>query len=234
LRLAILEHDVDAPAGLIAEWALERGHEIDVMHVPALQRWPDPGEHDAIVALGSERSVHASVDGWIAAEIAYLRAATRHDVPVLGVCFGGQALAAALGAVVSRAPRKEIGWLALTVEGDFPAGPWFAWHSDGFSLPAGATPLACTEVGLQAFRLGRAVGLQFHPEVTPAIVDGWLRTGHDDLHVAGVEAEAIGAGTRATADAARRRAFSLFDRVAGEWWALAGAQSPGATPAAAA
>ena len=54
-----------------------------------------------MVALGSDRSVHASPDPWIAAQLAFLRAAHDAGVPVLGICFGAQALAAALGGRVN-------------------------------------------------------------------------------------------------------------------------------------
>ena len=172
-----------------------------------------------MVALGSDRSVHASDDPWIAAEIAFLRDAHQSDVAVLGVCFGAQALAAALGGCVAPAPCAEIGWYELAAPGRGPvgAGPWFEWHFDAFTLPSGAHELARTAAGAQAFRLGRSVGLQFHPEVTPAIVDGWLRTGRGDLDAQALDGESIRRQTARQAGAARRRAFALFDAIADGW-----------------
>ena len=74
---------------------------------PAVAAWPDPREATAVVALGSDHSVHASTDAWLARELEYLGNAHAAGVPVLGICFGAQALAAVLGGTVSRAPRSS-------------------------------------------------------------------------------------------------------------------------------
>ncbi len=182
------------------------------MRPPAVAAWPDARDATAVVALGSERSVHASSDAWIAAELSYLAAAHAAGVPVLGICFGAQALAAALGGTVSRAAGVEIGW--IDVEGDDGyAGTWFTWHEDVFTPPPGATELAHAASGPQAFAVGASVGLQFHPEVTPAIVDQWLADGRDAVP----DPEPLRRDTAQRADAARERAFALFDRLATRW-----------------
>ena len=124
----------------MADWAADRGAELDVLHAPVVSAWPDPRDAGAVVALGSDRSVHASKDPWIGAQVAFLREAHTAGVPVLGICFGAQALAAALGATVSRAAETEIGW--VDVQGDDGvAGRWFTWHEDVFDLPPGAIEL---------------------------------------------------------------------------------------------
>jgi GMP synthase-like glutamine amidotransferase len=177
-----------------------------------LQTWPDPREADAVVALGSDRSVHASPDAWIAAQVEFLRAAHDAGVGVLGICFGAQALAAALGGTVRAAPQTEIGW--IDVEGDDGyGGRWFTWHEDVFDLPPGATELARAGSALQAFAMGASVGLQFHPEVTPAIVEGWL----DGSPGAVADPDAMRAETAQTVATARERAFALMDRIAARW-----------------
>jgi GMP synthase-like glutamine amidotransferase len=196
----------------VGEWAAARGAEVDVLHGPTVAAWPDPTAVDAIVSLGSDRSVHASGDPWIAEQVAFLRAAHDAGVPVVGICFGGQALAAALGATVSRAPETEIGW--IDVEGDDGyGGRWFTWHEDVFDLPSGATELARADSGPQAFAVGASVGLQFHPEVTPAIVEDWL----DGATGAVADPEPMRAETTSTVAAARERAFGLMDRIAARW-----------------
>jgi GMP synthase-like glutamine amidotransferase len=185
---------------------------VEVVRAPGLQSWPDPCGADAVVALGSGRSVHASSDAWIAAELRFLRGAHEAGVPILGICFGGQALAAALGGTVSAAPQVEIGW--IDVEGDEGySGRWFTWHEDVFTLPPGARELARASSGPQAFAVGASVGLQFHPEVTPAIVDGWLRG--DGSAVA--EPEPLRRETERLARDARDRAFALFDHITARW-----------------
>lgn len=196
----------------MGEWAAARGAQVDVVHAPTIAAWPDPRAVDAVVALGSDRSVHASTDPWIADQVAFLGAAHDAAVPVVGICFGGQALAAALGATVSRAPETEVGW--IDVEGDDGyGGRWFTWHEDVFDLPPGATQLAQAASGLQAFALGSSVGLQFHPEVTPAIVEDWL----DGDPGAVADPESMRAETADTVTAARERAFALMDRIAARW-----------------
>jgi GMP synthase-like glutamine amidotransferase len=221
MDLCIVEQEGDAPAGLLAEWAVERGHRVATLYAQELGAgpWPDPTRYAAIVPLGAAHSVHASPDPWIAPQIAFLRAAHEAGVPVLGVCFGGQALAAALGGEVRAAPAPEIGWLELEpLDGGAVApGPWFAWHEDTFTLPPGAVELARSAAYPHAFRVGPSVGLQFHPEVTPEIVEGWVRGGRATLAANGVDAEAIRAQTRDDAAAHRARAFALFDAIAAGW-----------------
>ena len=219
MEICVVEQQPSAPAGFLAEWARERGHRIRLLRTPEVGEWPDPAGCDAIVPLGSERSVHSSPDAWIPRQIAFLRAAHEQDVPVLGLCFGSQALAAALGGRVEPATRPEIGWLELEAldGGPVPPGPWFEWHFDTFTVPPGAEELARSAAGPQAFRLGRSVGVQFHPEATPAIIGEWLRSGRGELDAHALDSEAIGAQTAATAAAAREGAFALFDAVAAGW-----------------
>jgi GMP synthase-like glutamine amidotransferase len=111
VELGIVEQEADAPAGLLEEWARERGHEVTILRAVELGAgpWPDPTRFDVIAALGAEQSVARSRDPWIAPQIAFLREAHEHGVPVLGLCFGGQALAVALGGTVGYAPEPEIG-----------------------------------------------------------------------------------------------------------------------------
>jgi GMP synthase-like glutamine amidotransferase len=215
VRVCVVEQQPDAPAGLAGAWAVRRGHELEVLRAPQVGAWPDPRSFAAVVALGSDRSVHASPDPWIAGEVAFLRRAHDAGVPVLGLCFGAQALAAALGATVSRSPFPEIGWIEVDVPpgGPVARGPWFSWHEDGFALPPGATELARSRAGVQAFRTGRSVGLQFHPEVDPAIVGSWVRDGGRALADEGIDAAALLDQTARLAPAAGRRAMALFDAL---------------------
>ena len=113
------------------------------------------------------------------------RAHVDDGVPVLGVCLGGQLLAKALGAQVSRVPAPEVGWYELErlpeASGDPIFGtlpdrfPSLQWHNYHFVLPAGAVPLARSSACLQGYRFGEAAwGMQFHPEVTRSIVQLWI------------------------------------------------------------
>jgi GMP synthase-like glutamine amidotransferase len=137
-----------------------------------------------LVALGGPMGVHDDLE-WLEPERVLLRAAVEAGLPVLGVCLGAQQLALALGAEVTHGPAPEVGVgeVHLTeaafddpVFGPAPTPlPCVHWHGDTFTLPDGAVRLAGNEsYENQAFVVGgRAYGLQFHVEVTGALVAHW-------------------------------------------------------------
>ena len=184
----VLQTQADAPPGLLEDWAARRGFELRVFRVDRAHPWPQPREFDFVVALGSSASAAGGGPWWVARVIEWLRAADTADVPVLGICFGAQALAVALGGGVHKLPRPEVGWVRVRSNDDerIPSGPWMAWHEDGFTLPPLSYELASNAFGVQAFCHCRHLGVQFHPEVTAGIVAGWASTEHADLARAGV------------------------------------------------
>src|ERR1700691_2912217 len=182
--------------------------------------FPDPSGYDAIVAFGAGWAVYdeAAVGTWIHDEIAFTRQAVAAGVPVLGICFGGQMLAAALGGSVARAPSPEIGWYSIDSSdpGLIDPGPWFQWHSDRFTVPAGARTLARTGLADQAFLSGRALGLQFHPELTSSVLTTWIYGDGDggaaELIAQGIDVDDLMARTRALEGEAAPRAHELVRR----------------------
>jgi GMP synthase-like glutamine amidotransferase len=162
----VLQAEADAPAALFQLWSARRELPLETIRLDRGERLPDPRDHAFVVALGSKASV---LDGhaWIAEEIAWLSAADAAGVPVFGICFGAQALAAALGARVRRLPVPEIGWIEVdTADPDrVPAGPWLTRRHDGFDLPPLAYELASNAFGVQAFCHRGHLGVQFHPEI---------------------------------------------------------------------
>ncbi len=152
--------------------------------------------------------------GWIGEEKALLRDLLEREVPLLGLCLGGQLVADAAGAKPRRAVRPEIGWhqVELTPEGtDDPLlGPLapgfeaFQWHSYEFPLPSGAVPLARSEVCLQGARVGeRAWALQFHPEVSRADALHWVEDYEADPDAVriGIDPAVLGPETEGKIDA---------------------------------
>jgi GMP synthase (glutamine-hydrolysing) len=219
MRILILEHEPEAPGGLLEEWAATRGHECDVTEVPKLRHWPHPASDQVIVSLGSDRSVHASREGWIREEIAFVRAAHEAHTPILGICFGAQVLAAALGGRVRRASAATASWRDIpTLDPDLiPPGPWFRWHEDIFELPAGAKLLAGSPRAPLAFMIGSSVGLQFHPEVGRDIAESWLNGGREQMAAQDIDAHSLSIDIRRAAHGAQERANALFDRIASSW-----------------
>jgi GMP synthase (glutamine-hydrolysing) len=147
---------------------------------------PPEGEVDVIVLYGGADNVADRERlAWMRDELAWLRERLAEGVPVFGVCLGGQLLAHALGAPVRRCHTPEIGWrtVHLTAAGarDPATGTApehfdaFQWHSYRFDVPDGATLLATSDAGPQAFRHGASVGVQFHPEVDRATLERWVR-----------------------------------------------------------
>jgi GMP synthase-like glutamine amidotransferase len=221
LRALVIQHDDDGPAGHVSDWLEARGAEQDLYRIGDDQRERDPRDYDLIVSLGSEHAAYDDAIPWLGLERRLLADAAAADVAALGICFGSQLLARALGGEAMRAAHAEIGWVTIDTREASPvgAGPWMQWHYDTFTLPAGAALLAESPAGPQAFTIGRSLGVQFHPEVTPEIVASWVDGGRDQLARAGLDPDRVLAETRERSGENRIRAWQLLDtfmdRVAG-------------------
>jgi GMP synthase (glutamine-hydrolysing) len=209
-RLLVIEHELDAPAGLLDPWARARGLALSTIHLGGGDRLPARLPDCAgVVVLGSEQTAFDDAVPWLGGELSLVGQALADGVPLLGICFGGQVLARALGARVYRLPAPEIGWVRLASQHPgLAAGPWLEWHRDGFDLPAGARELAIGGASVQAYATGPHLGLQFHPEATGPITQGWLRATQPPL--APDQAGALSQGWQEAGDRTAADAAALF------------------------
>jgi len=222
--VVIRHHDIDS-AGFIADAFESRGAEIEVHLFPDDGPLPALDGVDYVVVLGAVSSVN-DPEPWIAAELDWLRAVDAAGVPVLGICFGAQAICAALGGRVEAMDRLEIGWTLVDSPAAeaippaaeaippaaeaIPPGPWLEFHRDRCLPPPAATVLARNDVAVQAFRLGPHLAVQFHPEVDGPQLKRWLDA-HTDSTAAslGIDPDQFLADTIREEPAARERAGRL-------------------------
>jgi len=179
----ILTHAPHEGPGLIAP-ALDapvRVRTVVSSDAPAL---PALDEISGLVVMGGAMDADDDRYPGLAAERDLIARAVEADIPVLGICLGMQLVSLALDGELSRRHGTEIGFAPVDVVADDPAlAPLgdhptvLHWHDDAVSLPPGATLLASTPTTpVQAFRLGSALALQFHPELEPGMLDLWLST----------------------------------------------------------
>ncbi|MFH1574681.1 MAG: type 1 glutamine amidotransferase [Acidobacteriota bacterium] len=191
MRLHLLEHDsLDLPKTNIHLWAESRGHPLRHTYVCNRQELPELEDFDWLMVMGG--SPHAwdmENNPWLGEEKAFLSRSLNAGKIILGICFGAQLLAEAVGGGVFPNEHPEIGWFDVTLTADGRASflfkdipgrfMTFHWHSDHFSLPPGCVRLASSEpTPNQAFLYpGRpVVGLQFHPEYTREVVIRFARS----------------------------------------------------------
>ena len=214
LRTLILQHEESTPPGHVTEWLAGHDASVETFRIDLDDREIDLTGYDLIVSLGSEFAAFDDSKPFVPREARLMRAAIDADVPVLGLCFGGQMLARVLGGEVFRGTESEIGWLPVRSRDPelVPDGPWFQWHFDSFTLPPGATLVAESDVAPQAFVSGRSLGLQFHPEVTTEIMEDWVRTYRHELDGDGVDPDVLLEETKRRAAESRRMAMQLLER----------------------
>jgi GMP synthase (glutamine-hydrolysing) len=226
--ILIILHQEHSTPGRVGRAVAELGFALDVRR----PRFGDPlpptlRDHEGAIIFGGPMSANDN-DDFIRREIDWISVPLKEHKPFLGICLGAQMCARALGGRVFPHPagQAEIGYYPIrpTPAGLAVVDSWpdqvYEWHREGFDLPDGAELLAEGDMfEVQAFRYRRAYALQFHPDVTHAMMHRWTTRGYERLAMPGAKPLATHFADRAVYDYGARNWLSRFlDR----WIATAG------------
>ena len=208
--LVLSHRSVAHELGTLGDWLAQEGFTVRRVHREDGVELPDE-DADLLIVLGSPGSVAAGFCPPAAEkEVEQVRAWVEADRPYLGICFGSQVLALALGGTVERMPTTDRGWMSLASdegESDVCAGPWMVWHEDALTAPREARVRARTGNADQVFSQRRAWGIQFHPELDSAALDRMAAA----LGAAPDDYQSLVAAMRDDESGHRLRAMRLFD-----------------------
>ena len=216
----------DGP-GHFAEWLDSQGIAWELFALDRGDAVPaDPRTFAGVGMMGGPMSANDDLP-WNAPLLELLRSAIAADVPALGHCLGGQLLAKALGASVTRTPMPEIGWGVVKVLAADSADKWFEgrdefttfqWHYDVFALPPGAARVLTNSHNRdQAYTLGKHIGFQCHIEMTRPMVDAWCASGAEELPAQTTDARQSRADIYADIDARLAALSRVADGVYAYW-----------------
>ncbi len=195
MKVIIIKHiDIEGP-GTISDFLDDKNIPYEVIDIFNGEPLPNSlSNTSAIIILGGPMNVYEEDKyPFLKDEDEFLKEAIEKDLPTLGFCLGAQLIAKAKGAIVKKAPEKEIGWFKISLNRDGLDDPLFQgfpreidvfqWHGDTFEIPDGAHKLAESEIcPNQAFRIGENVyGLQFHVEVTGEMIQQWFDSYKDEI-----------------------------------------------------
>ena len=194
MNVLIIKHVDNEGPGLIEPWLKGENIPYRVFNLQRESFFPRIDDWSHVVLLGGPMNVYEEDRyPFLKKEDLFIKESIQRGRTLLGICLGAQLIAKALGARVTKAPVKEIGWydVVLTEEGSrlpvfsqFPARvPVFQWHEDTFEIPKfGQLVATATSVPNQAFCYGKnTYGLQFHLEVTEPMIREWLEADQDEL-----------------------------------------------------
>lgn len=225
VKALFIQHDHVSPVGPVGQRLAHHGFEIETALVVPEDNFETPNvsfdfpnieNYDLIIPLGAPWGAWDDdcIGNWLQPELAWIKNAVESGKPVLGICFGGQLIARALGGSVTKSPKAEIGWTNIwSEEPDLVSnGPWFQFHYDQWVLPDGVKEIASNPVSSQAFVVNKSLGVQFHPELDSAGLKGWLDWGGDKkVQEDGQDSIIMMRQTIAEEDAAKQRTFLLVD-----------------------
>lgn len=220
LPVLIVLHQEHSTPGRVGNLLKNRGVPLDIRRPRFGEPLPETLEqHAGAVVFGGPQSANDK-DEFVRREIDWLAVPLKEKKPYLGICLGAQMLAHHLGAKVYKHPQgqAEVGYYPIrpTAAGRALCGDWpdavYQWHREGFDLPRGASLLAEGDAfPVQAFGYrGAAFAMQFHMDVTHAMMCRWTTRGHARMEMPGAQQRAAHFEGRLLYDAACRAWLDAF------------------------
>ena len=196
LPVLIIQHAPHEHAAALRRALESQGIPTLVVQIWSGEALPDPATIGGLVSLGGPMGANDEIDyAWIRDELRFMKVVYEKNLPIAGICLGGQMLARALGGKVIANDHPEIGWFGIELNAEGKKDPlmsaagatpkFYQWHYDAFFPPPGAVSLANSPIcAHQAFRIGsQAYGFQFHPEADSQLVDEWLQVEGTDEEI---------------------------------------------------
>ena len=184
--ILIFEHIESSGPGLFEDFLKFRSIPYQILRPNNEDKIPDCDDissYSGLCFCGGTESL-TNPTGWMVEEVKLIQAARENDIPVIGHCLGGQLISKALGGDVIRHHLEEFGWSRLHLDNNQISKQWlndtptelFAmqWHSDTFTLPAGATRILKGDHCMnQAFVYDNMLAMQFHVEIDIDTIKHW-------------------------------------------------------------
>ncbi|CAA6816097.1 MAG: Glutamine amidotransferase class-I (EC, partial [uncultured Thiotrichaceae bacterium] len=194
MKVHYLQHVPFENPGNILPYLHDKGTQIHASHLYNANDLPDVNDFDLLIVMGGPMGIYEDAEyPWLAPEKALIKAAIDAGKKVLGICLGAQLIADVMGATVTKNVHREIGWFDITPSSELSSTILadtfpqlvnvFHWHSDTFTIPDGAIPVASSDACKnQGFIYeNRVIALQFHLEITQEGASSIINNCRDEL-----------------------------------------------------